>query len=452
MRRPATPESLGLVLALAVMGAATTVRAQPVLTPVTIEHVDAVRGRVVVLDDHRGPAPADSRLFLADAQGPIAWMFPVGAVGGFEFGVRAPALLPRAASAVSAWLVPGDLTARLLPYWPARAALTARISAVGPGGRSVWLDAGSDAGLAPQQTFWLRIGGQPVGRFDVVLVERRIAFCRVVPLVDDMRLAAGQRAERWPAPGEERRGEARTAVVFTESAEGRQIVWAPAPRGVAIPAEPRLDLFRDGLYVGHAIVERRDDRFWFARTLPPAEPDSVRVGDIAQVRTQAVIDRRAFPAHITHITGEGFLINAGEADGLAVGDSAEVFRGPRRLGRVQVRKVQTTYAAVALSGDEPAAALQAGDVVRFATRPAPPTPVGALLEITSDQLFLAQSDPNHPIPLQAPLAVRLGGRTIGVAIAVAQRGDACVGFILEHSITQPAETGAQLTFEEQRTP
>lgn len=236
------------------------------------------------------------------------------------------------------------------------------IESLGPGLSTAWLRAGRRDGISAGESYLCRAaGGQPVARLDVRLVDVEFSFCAVTPLVADLALAPGQRAQRWSGAGGGRAETVVSAVVYVRDAQaGRestwmaaaagkteveQIIWIAAPPASADLPEPRFDVHRAGEYVAHALVERRDERFWYARTMPAASAGPVRVGDDVRVRLPWDCRRGRLTARVFE-TAPQVLINAGELDGLTPGETATIRRDGRVVAGAVVADVQPTYAVL----------------------------------------------------------------------------------------------------------
>ncbi len=439
------------------------------------------------------PGPPGAALLILSGARPLAWAYPADvAQSATEYRHTGPIAVPDSRPRLSAWFVPADLTARLMDQWPRDLTVAAEVDSFGPGGRSAWVRAGSNDGVAVGDTWWLRIGGQPVARFETRVVDAALSFCTVVPLVSGPPLRPGARVTLWPSPGAARLGMAVTAVVYIEPGTSDPLVWVAAPPAVPTPPEPHLDFFRDGRFVAHGIVEHQDSRFWYVRLVragaesaaspssgaaeaagggalsgpgaAPADPvarasaatparDSlpVRVGDDARVRTQTDVDTLRFIARVFEVTSGGALINAGETAGITVDRLATAYRGGTVLGMVRVTRVQRTYSVVTL--EAPAAAyaeaaqgaptLQVGDYLRFVPPPPPPVPVATLSAVIGSDLFTA-SVTAPSVPLHTPLLVQSDGRTVGLAIAVVREGEQVGGFVVRASLATPLAAGLVL--------
>jgi hypothetical protein len=415
---------------------------------VAIHAADLGRARVEVDSPADQPIVPGSRLLVADGLQPLTMLVWNGhAAGRAVFRGRPPADMPARPAQPRAWWIRPDALGSLLEQWPVGGELLAPLDSVGPAARSAWVRAGANHGMRHGDSWWARQHGQPVARLDVRLVEPDLCFCAVVPLVSELRLTPGEKVALWPGPGRRLRGQARSAVALVQPQENDQIVWVAAPRNVACPPEPRVDFYRAGRLLASGVAERRDERFWYVRALRTAGGEVLRVGDAAVIRTRADIARRRFAARIFEVTTEGFLINAGELDGLATGDTGVASRDGQTLGSAVIQKVQRSYAIVRPRGSPPGAELRVGDQLRFAPPPEPGKTVAMIEHATAETLFTARLVlPTSP-PLLRPLAVRAAGETIGVAVLVAARGEQSLGFVFAESLTGPLVSGAELVLE-----
>ncbi|MEW6251680.1 MAG: hypothetical protein AB1716_13630 [Planctomycetota bacterium] len=393
------------------------------------------------------PIPAGARLFVVSA-GEACWADPVDSAGPSAptFALRRAIPLATAKAAVG-WLVPPHLVARLRPLWPAGLDFEAEVDSVGPGGRSVWLAAGAHQGVRAGDTWWLRVSGQPAARLEVRHVGPSAAFCSVTPLAREVPLRPGSRAALWPRPADERDGSARTAVAYIERRTGDALVWVAAPPEAGVPPEPHLDFLHEGRYIGHGVVERRDERFWYARFIPLSDataeqlptpapagsgpraqrdtPSSPAVGDDVLVRTRREIDERRFVARVFDRSPAGPLIDAGEYDGLRTGDTGLVYRGTEKLGEATLGRVQRTYSVLG-----PAALrVGAGDTVMFGPAPPPGAQVGAISQVHSFGEVTVRLDIPRP-PLMRPLAVRGDEGPVGALLLVQAGAGRAAGFVI----------------------
>lgn len=450
------------------------------LREVHIQDVDPVTRLVRLAPSEDSVIAPGSTVLVAAGNEPLAWAEWAEA----ESGVPAFRLTTPAAASTEgpwqAWLIPPDLVARLIARWPDNAPLRAEVDSVGPGGQSAWINAGTNQGVNVGDSWWLRVAGQPAARCDVRFAADDVCFCAVVALANAPTVRPGARVALWPGPAERRTGRATSAVAFVEERAQDVLVWIAAPPNVNCPSEPHVDLYRAGRYLGHGLVERRDDRFWYVRLIRPggsggssratssAPVESkalpVRVGDNAVIRTHADINGRRFLAHIFELSPAGALLNAGEADGLAVGDVMTVSRRTQAAGRAVVRQVQRSYAVVEpvsepaaervtesadvpLGGPEtPPLILSVGDALRFGDPPEAPRLVGTIRSTVRNGLFAAQLT-RMATPVGVPLAVRLGDRTIGAAVLVTADAGRGVGFALPCSLTEPLLPGMRLEYE-----
>lgn len=406
-----------------------------------------------------------SRLFVADGAQPVGWAELVRAEGdAATFELRSSANPPASRATWRAWLIAPDIVSSLQEQWPADADLYAEVDSLGPGGRSAWLNAGTNTGIRVGDSWWLRVGGQPAARCDVRLVAADLCYCAVEPLVSTPVLRAGARLALWPAPGARRRGEVRSAVAFVEERGHDAVVWVAAPPGADAAAEPHLDFFRDGRFVGYGRVERGDERFWYARFTPapiaggpttsapgagPTQPASpVQVGDTVRVRTKSDLEQSRLVARVFEITPAGAAINAGEIDGVTAEQRFTVYREGRPHGPATVRRVQRSYAVVTPADVliDPPLVLQVGDELRLRPPPAAARAVAILIQVKGESLLTARLL-DAEVPLGRPLAVREGPRTVGVAVLVHGEGASAVGFTLPCAAAAPLKPGQYLLLD-----
>ena len=385
-----------------------------------------------------------SRLAVARGAEALGWFEPLADEARSLFTSTRRGRLPANVKHLRAWLVPPDLTARLRSRWPLNAQLYTVIDSVGPGAQSVWMAGGANLGVRVGESWWLRRGGQPIARFDVRLVQADLSHCRVQPLVSDLPPLKGRAVALWPAPEWKRTGRARSAVSFVEVEAALRSIWVPAPPAVDAPAQPSIDFYRDGRFVGCGVVERRDARFWYVRRLTTTAGYAIRVGDEAVVRTRADIAARRFIARVFEATADGLLINAGENDGLAPGAELTVRRAGRVVGRVSVQRVQREYAVVRPLAGAAANEIRPGDEIRFRPPPKAPLLLGVIERVVEGTLFDAKIDPAVPPPLLTPLAVHGARGPAGVAVLLARDGAWAFGLALPAAAPRPLQAGMRL--------
>lgn len=345
-----------------------------------------------------------------------------------------------------AWAVRPQLVAELRPRWPENAPLTTVIDSIGPGQRHAWLIGGTDRGFTRDQSWWLRLAGQPIARFDTRYVCADLSYCVVTPLVADAPLSAEQSVESWPTPSDLRNGRVASAVVFAEDIGSDQRVWIAAPPEMGFPREPRVDFLRGGRFVGRGVVELRDAVFWYVRVSARACLERIVVGDEAQVRTLTMIHRREFVAHVFESVPEGYLIDAGEAENVAVDQIATAWREGRSLGTVIVSRVQNDYATVRQPPDGSAEPLQRGDEIRFAPRQESGQPriVGEIDQVVDGSIFTVVMQSNRKPSARVPLGVRRGPRMVGAVLLIDVTDSVGLGFVIGDPSTAAVERGALL--------
>ncbi len=385
---------------------------------------------------------------------------------------RTHAATPEEGTAISgAWLVSPRLVASLIDRWPADGQLTARIAGLGPGLRTAWLDAGSDAGVVVGDTWIALLGGQPVARLHVLVTTGPGAFCNAVPLTRAPRIFPGQSVTMWPAPGERRAGRASSHVSFVDETDSSVTAWIAAPPGIEAATDINVDFRHDGRYVAHGLVSHSDTRFWYVRvfapsteghppatqpttvptTAPSTQPDDAgvrsalpQVGDTAVIRTMADIAAGRFETRIFESAAGEFLVNAGQREGLRVGEVGTVSRGGEHIGGAAVLRVQRVYARVAA---ESGATLRAGDEVRFAPPVSPPAVLGQITDVADGALFSAVCEVDAPAA-GAVVSIWEDQQPVAVGVILCARADVVLGFAPRVALTRRLVPGMLLVRSE----
>ena len=471
-----------------------------------VELNPAVRGvQVSPLDDRSERCKAESWAVFADSE-PVGWLRPADS-GVLPGRIALPGVV--APKPGWAWPVPAQFTASLLDDWPAQTTVTAELDSVGPGLRSAWILAGARMGVVPGDSWWLRVGGQPIARFDVRATEPDLSFCAVTPLVSQAELFTGDRVEAWPAPGDAQSGLIRSAVAYVEDNPSGQFIWIAAPPRAEASAEPQIEVYRAGRFVGHGVVERQDERFWYARFWPaaipvepaahtsnvpppaqsqpasspgatsqpvarsygekwdippiqvaepakgehiqaawvappkPAPPEpltGVEVGDEVRIRSAREIALQSFAARVFEQSDVGPLINAGEVDGLTLGEVGQIERDGRTICQATVVRLQRTFALVRA---ELGCAIHVGDEMRFGPPPPPVERLGVLTAVADQTLFTARIG-DVPVPRLRPLTLRLGDEVVGVGVVLACERGLAYGFAVDFSLTHRLLPGMEL--------
>jgi hypothetical protein len=398
-----------------------------------------------------GAVDPSERVLLIDGDRPIGWgraqLERNGSTACQFVDGRLEKVRPET---LAAWLVPAEAVTALADAWPADAAPHAVVETVSPGGRAAWLRMPGGWCVGPPDRFWLRAGGQPIARLDVRSTSGPLVYCDVVQLARDARVREQDRVALWRDRGALG---AASAVCFVEPRAGSALVWIAAPRGGGFPEEPRIEIRRDGRFVADGIVERRGERFWYARLEGAADASAVQVGDDAVVRTEAMLAEGRFAARVFESRPEGYLINAGELDRVHAGQAAAAYRDGQPIAEVSVTRVQRGYSvvrSVSVSTEIEPAELQAGDEVRFAPPPAPPRVLGRMSQVVDGSLLSVTVQ--GAVPLLTPLAVRDDAGAAGVAVLLCERAGVAVGFVIEESIARPLAAGMRIDAPAEATP
>lgn len=354
---------------------------------------------------------------------PVAWIDM--RVSADEQAIAAALQPPGERGELRAWLIRRDVVAWARRDWPAGVELSAKLEALGPGRSGVWLDAGALQGVRAGDYWWVQVGAQPVARLETRFVGREASWCRIVPLTGEMRLTGGMMARLWPNPAAARDGRAYSAVCLVERSEGSETVWVAAPPACAVPAEPRVEFYRGGQFVGSGLVERWDERFWHVRTTTAVE-GGVRVGDQATIRTLADIAAKRFTAHVIGEAGGRAVIDAGEAEGVSAGDRCWLGQADAAV-ELEVTRVTGGYSEVrAARGPAPGR----GSAVRFGPVPPYGREVGILCEVWGEHLFRAEVTQGPPPATAAVVGLAGTSDTRVAAMVLASDVTQILGFVL----------------------
>ncbi len=389
-------------------------------------------GRVRVLLTTSQPSDGDGRDFvLVSAAGrPVVWteLAAEAAVTGVAMGPAS-----EAGDVPKAWVVRPEIDVELRSSWPQEGPITAKIDGVGVGQGMVWLDLGESGGVRVGDWWRVDSGEQPVARLETIFVGASAAACRVIALTRDLRLESGQAASLWPAAAVD--GTQSSAVSYVEPTVTGQRIWIASPPGLGWSSEPWVEFYREGQYVGTGIVQRRDERFWYATALVEACADEVRVGDRARVRvTPGPLEARVFAV------APLVLVAAGESDGLEPGARGQVFRGGSAIGQVEVARVQAGYAVITPHSEGSPLRIERMDVVRFGQHAKRPH-VGTVSHVVGLAVGVRLSGA-HQAQAGIPYLLRdATGRPVAVAVLLDIAGGAGVGYVIERSIVRPVEAG-----------
>lgn len=385
----------------------------------------------------RAVAMPGARVLVTDGTIP-AGIFSFETADDLTAVLRCPA--PWTAGALTArargWLLDFQAFEQSREHWPTGIDLVATVDSVGPGGESAWIAAGSERGIVPGDTFWFLNRGQPLATVRVRYSVPGLALGRVTPLAEGAQVRPGDLLRLWPRPSDTAARTARSAVCFVERESGMLWVAAP-PRGGG--NNPDLDLYRDGEFIGFAVVERRDDRFWYARPQSSTLTRKPAVGDEVRIRTSEDVRLRRFVPRIFDQSAEGCYITAGEPDGITAGEVATVTRSGHEQALVRVVRVQGSYSIVIPVGTpaEPPAVL---DEVHFRPPPAPEVPVGDVSESFGDEVFQAQLTGSRFQPGDW-CVLRDGTNAVAAGIVVAMRERELLGVVIPGTLTGTVHTG-----------
>ncbi len=404
----------------------------PVAEAVLVGGAPQPSGHVEIISDARAPIGDSDRLLLTRGVGAWTWCRPEprgdgGTTGRARF--RPLRELPAGRDGdypLRAFLVPADLASRLSEHWPAEAEWCDTVETVGPGQEMVWLRT-SGPPPAVDDAWLLREAAQPIARLEAVWVGERTG-CRVVKLVADAWIAAGDRVVRWPGWASRRVARCWTVVAHAEPLGDVQRVWVAAPPGVALRGEATVDFERGGRFVGSGVVERRDARFWFVRTSGEVRADRVRVGDECRLRTPELLATGGAAARLFAAPG-GLFVNAGEADGVRGGMTGLVYREGRFVGEVWLEGVQAGYASVRTNGEGLPSPPRALDELYLARPERGLTEVGTVVSASEGVVVASLS--GREAPLNEPLLVEGQGGGVVVVLVLRESSGRALGVVVE---------------------
>lgn len=363
--------------------------------------------------------------------------------------------LPAAAACEAYWIDETGLRAELSDG-PAGGEFFTSINSVGPGNQTAWLNAGALDGCRVGDTWWMRINGQPAARFETLLVAPTRSFARVTLLAADVPMRPSGRVAVWPSPHDERSGRMRSALARLESHEGMQVAWAARPPGPALPRDTHVEFKRRGETLALGMLERSDELFSYVRVvalLPPvlSSPASpvgleLQVGTALEFRTQADVREGRFLPRVFRMDSGRWLINAGEPEGLKLGESGVVSRNGQRVGTAHVERVQSGYSII--RPDHPEVQLLIGDAWKRDGADSGPHFTATVSEIVDGRLLRARIEPLQSIQSGELLAVYLAGRVAAVACVVRADSASLIAVVLCATQQEEITTGAVLMASE----
>ncbi|MEP0845524.1 MAG: hypothetical protein HRF50_01740 [Phycisphaerae bacterium] len=337
-------------------------------------------------------------------------------------------------SGLAAWMVRDDAAALLRPRWPRGGRIRATVDSLGPAASRVWVRAGRKQGVHSEDSWLLRVGGQPAARLDVRWLGERDAFCRCTPLTSQLAIQGGETADIWPDPESRRSGRLISAICRVETKDRSQLVWIAAPRGTAgPPQDARVDYFRNGEYRGSGSVERTDDRFLYVRTSGYGGVADVQVGDEARVRSAADIRERTFTAHVIESRTDAVLVDAGEPESIHPGIPCSAVSRDGRTIELVVKRVSGNYAEIVAAAPNGALNLDLRDEVRFGPPEPAPTVLGRVEESADGRAFSARLDAALRVAVDwhtTPLLIETTAGGGEVALLVDVRPERAFGFLL----------------------
>lgn len=471
MRRTPTPFTLLAASAAAAFAgpahsdqSLTLVSARPL--PVNALRFAPLAGPQFWLDE---PSAAQPIAFIGvfDAAGPIGVALPARDGGSPSFVTPLGPQFDRLQDAIAggatpgagpfAWAIAPTLAAELLPQWPNGAECALRVDMVGPGVERVWIRCPPGVAMLPGEVLLRRVGSQPAARLDVLAADGEFGFARVTPLVRGLALDVGAAVVRWPSPADRRDRVARSAVSLVDARAGAVEAWFPTPPCARLADDAHVAFFRGDQYLGHGFIQRGDAHFSIASYLPLADL-SLGVGDVVRVRTRDEAELGSVAARVFEVRPEGVLIDAGDADGLRVGQSLVGLQEGSARVSVTVRHVEHSYALAAASEAAPAA-LRPGDELRDRPPARRRRTLGVVTAVVRDSTGGADFPAWAPTiftarvggdaPLGSALAVCNRGGVVAAAVLVGHVRGVAMGVVAPMSQVEPIAAGDELMLDEE---
>lgn len=336
-------------------------------------------GEVCRVEEHHATARLPKRLpAISTATRPVA-----------THAASGPAMSADAAPAVPAFqavVVPAAFVTAAKAAMPAGTTVAATVAGVGPGHRQVWIALGRTSGLAEDDAVWIRRAGLPIARGRVIAVLDGVSMVQPRPLVADAVPEAGDLVELWPTPAMKRSGRPETVVVeATPDADGTTLTLAGARRDGLRPGR-QLELFDGDAYVGVTGVVTSSDRLCLAKSLRAMCATQPAAGIRAVARPAASQRSDRLAARVFDVRPDYILISAGQADGVAAGQTFVVLRDGARVAHIEVRTVEVDFSGAQVVPDEdgrPAGEIRKWDLA--VREPVPPDPselVGAISRLS----------------------------------------------------------------------
>lgn len=244
---------------------------------------------------------------------------------------------------------------------PENVTLRGRLLNLPPGRRTAWVDLGRRAGLRLGDSLLVGRNGIPIARGRVSLLEDETALATLQPLVGNTLSQPGDTVGLWPEPYQQRLGRVNSTVLDVRSDPEGALVTLVGSAADGLQEDRLVDLFRDGNYVGVAVLVEISDPLSVARIIESACAQMPEVGDRAIVRSDPGPPVRPLAAAVFRVVeGDYCLLAAGESDSVRIGEKFIIRRSdPEDSARtwpvaqltVQTVKVHHSGCNIRLLGD-----------------------------------------------------------------------------------------------------
>ncbi|MBN1344286.1 MAG: hypothetical protein JXQ73_16485 [Phycisphaerae bacterium] len=309
--------------------------------------VDRIEDRSIVILDvgrNQGIALRDPAVLLSDtgqlsATGRVFYLEP--SLCAIRLGWRDRAVTGANTAVVVSRTLPNVCRIAL----PAGTTITASVTSVAPGHRTLWLDQGRDAGLHLGDVLLVSRATGVIARAEILELYEQEALARLVRLTPNTSVAVGDVARLWPSPDERRSGRVEAPVSFVEATGDQQAVWLPAGPSEGLAMDSRVELHRAGAYVATAVVDLPGIPLTRARTVEAYARQPAQVGDRAVLVASG---QAGAVGRVFKIDRDYCLISAGEDVGIRRGQRLFVVRDGQHIASLVVKTVKETYSGADL--------------------------------------------------------------------------------------------------------
>lgn len=228
---------------------------------------------------------------------------------------------------VSAVIVRGKNVFACRDMLPEGVTLRGQVVNLPPGRRTAWLSLGQKAGLRLDDSLLVSRNGIPIARGSVSILEDNTALTTLRPLVGNTLPQPGDVVSLWPEPYQKRFDRIDSAVLDVKPDPEGALVTLVGTDDDGLQSDRLVDIFRDGNYVGVAVLIEISDPLSIARMIESASAQLPVVGDRAIVRSGPTTPSNSLAAAVFRVVeGNYCLVATGESDGVRIGEKFIVRR------------------------------------------------------------------------------------------------------------------------------